>query len=105
MKFFIKRSGAFIALCLIALATVAQDGAKPTLPRPCENLPEFHQFDFWVGTWDVHMQDGRQVGVNTITTEQGRGRNACYRVKSAAQTHILASGAEWSLFTRLDVVR
>lgn len=26
-----------------------------------------HQFDFWLGSWDVFGPDGRQVGTNTIT--------------------------------------
>jgi hypothetical protein len=28
---------------------------------------ETHQFDFWVGSWDVFGPTGRQVGTNTIT--------------------------------------
>lgn len=34
--------------------------------RPCENLPVYRQFDFWVGEWDVSIPSGRKVGTNTI---------------------------------------
>jgi hypothetical protein len=27
-----------------------------------------HEFDFWIGEWDVFGPDGRQVGRNTITS-------------------------------------
>ena len=29
--------------------------------------PEIHQFDFWLGSWNVLDQDGRTVGTNQIT--------------------------------------
>lgn len=34
--------------------------------RPCEVLPEYKQFDFWVGEWSVENQQGQMVGSNTI---------------------------------------
>lgn len=34
--------------------------------RPCEYDPRYHEFDFWVGEWDVFNPQGRQVGVNII---------------------------------------
>ena len=34
--------------------------------RPCENLPVYRQFDFWVGEWDVSIPSGRKAGTNTI---------------------------------------
>jgi hypothetical protein len=30
-----------------------------------------HQFDFWIGTWDVFGPAGRQVGTNSITATCG----------------------------------
>ncbi|MBT8444503.1 MAG: hypothetical protein KJO13_07140, partial [Gammaproteobacteria bacterium] len=45
---------------------------KPaSIPRPCLGEPELADFDFWLGRWDVHMEDGRKAGVNSITKEQG----------------------------------
>lgn len=36
-----------------------------TNARPCELLPEYHEFDFWVGEWEVSA-GGRTAGTNTI---------------------------------------
>lgn len=59
--------------CLLVFASVtaAQDEPAPTPPRPCADAPALSQFDFWVGTWNVELPDGREAGVNTITKEQG----------------------------------
>jgi hypothetical protein len=32
-----------------------------------------HDFDFWIGEWDVFNPDGKQVGRNTITSMFGNG--------------------------------
>lgn len=34
--------------------------------RPCEHLPEYRQFDFWIGDWEVRDAQGRKVGENRI---------------------------------------
>lgn len=36
---------------------------------PCR-APEYRQFDFWVGDWDVRAPDGTSVGHNVVTLEQ-----------------------------------
>lgn len=36
------------------------------LSRPCEFTPEYRQFDFWVGEWDVKTPQGQTAGTNTI---------------------------------------
>ena len=36
----------------------------PPLP-PCDNRPEAHQFDFWIGEWDV-LVNGKPAGINRI---------------------------------------
>jgi tetratricopeptide (TPR) repeat protein len=42
------------------------------LARPCESLPEYKQFDFWVGSWSVEDTQGHAVGTNLISRlEQG----------------------------------
>jgi hypothetical protein len=49
-------------------AQTAPDSAKaapPPAKRPCTD-PEFHQFDFWIGTWEVRTPDGRIAGTNRI---------------------------------------
>lgn len=37
----------------------------PAAKRPC-TAPEFHQFDFWIGTWEVRTPDGKVAGTNRI---------------------------------------
>src|SRR6185503_16901923 len=39
-------------------------------PAPC-TAPEYRQFDFWLGDWDVLDAEGKRVGTNTITREFG----------------------------------
>jgi hypothetical protein len=36
---------------------------------PCRS-PEYRQFNFWVGDWDVHAPNGPSVGRNVVTLEQ-----------------------------------
>jgi hypothetical protein len=36
---------------------------------PCQS-PEFHQFDFWIGDWEVQDPQGNVVGHNLVTREQ-----------------------------------
>jgi hypothetical protein len=48
--------GASSLLLALACATpaLAQGGGTPKPPpHPCQTAPENHQFDFWVGQWDV----------------------------------------------------
>lgn len=40
------------------------------LAYPCEHDPRFSEFDFWVGTWDVHVADGTLAGSNRIVREE-----------------------------------
>jgi hypothetical protein len=39
--------------------------------HPCEGRPEYDEFDFWLGNWEVRTTDGSLAGHNTITKEQG----------------------------------
>jgi len=72
------RVAALLLLCMTAGGAAAQASA----PRsPCGG-PEFHQFDFWIGDWDVHDANGKPVGRNRVAavqkgcalTEQWEGR-------------------------------
>jgi len=40
---------------------------------PCMSLPEAHQFDFWLGDWDVYLTTnlGIKTGFNRITRQAG----------------------------------
>ncbi len=62
------------ASCAVALLmqtvspTMAQ--APVTPPPPCA-APEYRQFDFWLGEWDVTTADGKAAGRNHITRIAG----------------------------------
>jgi hypothetical protein len=38
--------------------------------KPC-TAPEFHQFDFWIGDWDVRSADGKPAGTNHVESILG----------------------------------
>ena len=38
---------------------------------PCEGIAAARHFDFWVGTWEVRLEDGTLVGHNTISRRDG----------------------------------
>ena len=37
---------------------------------PCAHMDGFSDFDFWLGSWDVHVANGTLVGTNTIAREE-----------------------------------
>jgi hypothetical protein len=39
-------------------------------PRPC-STPDYRQFDFWVGDWDVKLANGQIAGRNRIEMIEG----------------------------------
>ncbi len=53
-------------------ATAADQPASAEGPKadPCAS-PEHHQFDFWIGDWEVHNAEGKFQGTNNITTLYG----------------------------------
>ncbi|HEU5311271.1 MAG TPA: hypothetical protein VFV24_07430 [Candidatus Eisenbacteria bacterium] len=71
------RAAAILTISVAIVATIlparvraqnAPDSVKASPPpakRPCA-APEFHQFDFWIGTWEVRMPDGKVAGTNRI---------------------------------------
>lgn len=58
-----------ILILLAALLPLALQAAER--PEPC-STPEYRQFDFWLGEWQVFNQEGDKVGENRITLEQGK---------------------------------
>lgn len=56
-----------LAAALIAPTTTAMAQAAPKLPK-CDS-PEFRQFDYWVGDWDV-TSSGQPAGRNLVTLEE-----------------------------------
>jgi hypothetical protein len=54
------------ALWWLLIAIPAAHAASP----PCASV-EHHQFDFWIGDWQVHTPNGKFAGLNRITQEYG----------------------------------
>ena len=44
--------------------TASQSIAQPSA-KPCGAKPEYRQFDFWIGEWDVQA-GGKQAGTNSV---------------------------------------
>jgi hypothetical protein len=59
-----------LAAPLGALAATARPdstaaSAAPALKQACD-APEAHQFDFWIGDWEVKTPDGKPAGTNRV---------------------------------------
>lgn len=65
----IPLSARLAILSLVVLATPG-DLAAQHADSPC-GAPEYRQFDFWLGDWEVSNPDGDVVGTNTITSVSG----------------------------------
>ncbi len=53
--------------CVLLLALLAAAGtAAAQAPQPSCDTPEYRQFDFWAGAWEVVTPDGQVAGRNTI---------------------------------------
>lgn len=58
----------FLALLCVAVPGLTLDdetGEDKAPPKPC-STPEYRQFDFWVGDWEVYAND-KLAGTNQIT--------------------------------------
>jgi hypothetical protein len=61
-----------IAMVLIVISGVAEGQSATTpAPTPCLNAPERHQFDFWLGEWDVKTKNGSPAGTSVIQSVSG----------------------------------
>src|SRR5687768_1567119 len=46
--------------CLLAAAfSPAFAQTAPARQRPCSTYPEYRQFDFWIGEWEVYGKNGK----------------------------------------------
>src|SRR5918996_1555494 len=58
-----------LAVILLAGFTADSSPAPPSpSPAPCA-APEYRQFDFWLGDWNVYNPAGALVGTNRVTRE------------------------------------
>src|SRR5579871_2510251 len=55
---------------LVAVLPLTSLQAAPPAPAPC-TTPEYTQFDFWLGDWNVTDPAGKPVGHNRVTKEYG----------------------------------
>ena len=55
---------ALAALLSVPASALAQNAPAPA-PKPCA-APEYRQFDFWIGQWDVFNPAGKLVGHSRI---------------------------------------
>jgi len=56
---------------LLALAVSTRLSAQTPAPPPGCTTDVAHQFDFWVGDWNVYDPHGTLEGTNTVTLEYG----------------------------------
>ena len=55
--------------------TSQADMDQPRQEQPQDTgVGHTHEFDFWIGEWDVFGPKGKQVGTNSITSPFGNGR-------------------------------
>ena len=66
-KIFLIAAATGAALVAFAPGAQAQETQSP--PPPCSD-EVFHQFDFWIGHWEVFAQNGQKAGENIITAEE-----------------------------------
>jgi hypothetical protein len=68
------KAGAVLLLSSASIASAGQAMPSPSptatspAPAPC-TAPEYRQFDFWIGDWDVLDPAGKLLGTNRITRE------------------------------------
>jgi hypothetical protein len=65
----LRISGALISFATLLIPPGLVRGASPpptptAAPKPC-TAPEYRQFDFWIGDWEVRMR-GKVAGTNRI---------------------------------------
>ena len=60
------------AAAIAALTSSGQAPPSAPQPGPC-SAPEYHQFDFWVGNWDVYNARGQHVARSLIEKVYGCG--------------------------------
>ncbi len=61
------KKAALAVLFVICTAQAIQMKAQPPPnSTPCKSKPEYRQFDFWVGEWDVKNPQGKLAGTNSV---------------------------------------
>jgi hypothetical protein len=54
-----------------AVVLAGAAAAQPSAPPPvCQDNPEYHAFDFWVGEWEVFSTDGTNTRLGTSSIQK-----------------------------------
>jgi hypothetical protein len=72
MRLQLLAAALYLASCASAPDALAQNSgsaAAPAQKPPCSD-PQFDDFDFWVGEWDVYGPKGQLAGTNSIKKEE-----------------------------------
>ena len=85
------------AVCAQQPANNAATQTQAKKPAPCR-APEYRQFDFWVGDWDVHSPNGPSVGHNLVTLEQ----DGCLIVEHWTSSSGANTGSSFNYFDVRD---
>ena len=56
----------FLNLLVLVVTGAPGLSAQTNTPSPCNSKPEYRQFDFWIGEWEVTNADGQFLGMNKI---------------------------------------
>ena len=58
------------ALTIAAATPMPVAAQTPNTPTPCQG-DLYRAFDFWLGHWDVYDTQGKKLGENVITSQEG----------------------------------
>jgi len=61
-----------LTFAMIALSTAASAQTPPAVPAGCDT-PESHQFDFWVGKWEVHPNGTDKIVAHSLIEKRYAG--------------------------------
>jgi hypothetical protein len=64
------REESTVSLSIVLLLSVLTGQTPPASPPAC-NGPEFTEFDFWIGEWEVFGPKGNRAGHNSISRAHG----------------------------------
>ncbi len=71
MKMICRVSRVMVAVFVITLFYSVEAHAQSNNQLPCRRSPEFRQFDFWIGEWNVQTPDGQWAGESKIQLIEG----------------------------------
>ncbi len=69
MRFTLTNQNKLLFIIILIVPSLGHTQTQPT-PPPCSD-PEFSDFDFWLGAWDVRLADGTLAGQNMIKKVHG----------------------------------